>query len=628
MIRIFTSLPARVAAAAIALCAFSAQQASAIPAPRRPFTVTQPDGTVLTLMKTGDERGHFTIDLKGNLVTGNEETGYFFADIDSRGAVVSSGISASSTPSDRFDAATLIPRAMELRATRRAKAPARAHEAATTDAKDPDFRMVMCDFPTSGNLKTLVVLVEFSNLKFNIANPRDYFDRLLNEDNFSENGSIGSAKQYFRQSSAGQFDPDFVVVGPVVLPKDYSYYGKNDYMGYDANVAEMVTEACKGCDDQVNFADFDYDNDGMIDNVYFFYAGYGEADNPETAQYTNTIWPHASNVKTDMGITCELDGKLLNHYACSNERRGVYSDNPGMTVGYGTFCHEFGHVLGLPDIYDPYYKTDQSGNLIYYTPGSWMIMDSGGYNHDGCVPPLYGAFERFSLGWVKPRQFGATKEYTISPIGEKNEVFIVYTEVPSEFFLFENRQMEGFDRYLPHHGMLVWHIDFKQDKWNYNSVNSQAHQYVDLVEANGMSGTLTNPYQEAARRRGEPFPGSLKASAFSATTTPALVSWKKNPTIISLNGISEDNGIIRLNAVNAENPTDIDPSGVDGIEADGNTLRVLTAPGRIMIMEGKADVYDLTGRKIGVVAPDCPVETAPGTYIVSEAGRTVKTIVR
>ncbi len=628
MNKLLTSRFLSIAFIALISCTFAAQQALAIPALRRPFTVTQPDGSIVTLIKVGDESSHFTIDLKGNLVTGDECSGYFFGEIDSRGAVVSTGIPATSDADKRFDASILIPKALKLRTNLITQSFSRAFNASTTDTKDPNFRMVFNDFPASGKIKTLVVLVEFSDLKFNIENPQKFFDRMLNEENFSENGCIGSARQYFLQSSDNQFDPEFVVTGPVTLPQEFSYYGKNDFYGNEYNTVEMVTEACKACDDLVNFADFDYNNDGMVDNIYFFYAGYGEADNPISTQYLNTIWPHAADINTHYGVTLKLDGKLINHYACSNERRGVYSDFPGQTVGYGIFCHEFSHVLGLPDLYDPSYRTDSKGNPIYYTPGSWSIMDYGGYNHDGCVPPLYGAFERFSLGWIKPRPFGATKEYAIAPIHEKNDAFIVYTEVPSEFFLFENRQQKGFDLYLPSHGMLAWHIDFNQTRWNLNSCNAQDHQHVDLIEANGLSGSLTNPYEEADRRHGEPFPGSQGVTAFSANTTPALLSWANHSTIISLENIREEDGIIKLNAQNIENPTDIDPNGIDNIEDEPTDIRIRTAYHSIIIEGSIGNVVDLTGRAIGIVRPEKPFETAAGIYIVHTAGKIVKVIVR
>ena len=103
----------------------------------------------------------------------------------------------------------------------------------------------------------------------------------------------------------------------------------------------MVVEACKAIDGQVDFRDYDLYGNGEVDSVYFIYAGKGEADGGDAG----TIWPHSWNL-SDQGRSLNLDGVDIQGYACSPEL-----DGSGKLNGMGTPCHEFAHVLGLPDLY-------------------------------------------------------------------------------------------------------------------------------------------------------------------------------------------------------------------------------------------------------------------------------------
>jgi M6 family metalloprotease-like protein len=193
--------------------------------------------------------------------------------------------------------------------------------------------------------------------------------------------SSGSARQYFHDTSWGQYNPQFDVVGPYTLSQSYAYYGKNN----DANVGEMIRDACKMADeDGVDFTQYDNDNDGKVDFVYVLYAGYGEADGGPA----NTVWPHNYDLRYT-GVTCNVDGKTVRNYACSNEI-SYYSK---LYNGIGTFCHEFSHVLGLPDLYE----TNQTPKGLH-TLLDWDILDYGPYNNDGNTPPAYSAYERFYMG--------------------------------------------------------------------------------------------------------------------------------------------------------------------------------------------------------------------------------------
>ena len=131
----------------------------------------------------------------------------------------------------------------------------------------------------------------------------------------------------------------------------------------------MVIDACNlAASDGVDFSQFDTDGDGIVDNVFVYYAGYNEAEGgPE-----NSVWPHRWELERRLTI----DGVRVKGYACSSELRG----NKGTIMcGIGTFAHEFSHVYGLVD----YYATDGGG---HHTLSMWSIMDDGAYLNEGRTP--------------------------------------------------------------------------------------------------------------------------------------------------------------------------------------------------------------------------------------------------
>lgn len=264
-------------------------------------------------------------------------------------------------------------------------------------------------------------------------------------DEFHAFGATGSVKEWFRENSTSftedgekiQFDPVFDLFGPVTLDNDMRYYGANDHYGNDQRAVDMVVEACTKLDDQIDFSQYDTDGDGLVDNIYIFYAGYGEADGGGS----NTIWPHSWDLSAGK-VPEELrtfDGVLVEHYACSNETDRTMRRPDGI----GTFVHEFSHVLGLPDLY----ATNEYARS--YTPGAYSVLDYGPYNNEGMTPPNYSTYERYALGWIEPEQFPVDEEIVIPPLAATNRAHIVYTALDREYFLVENRVKDRWDEYLP-----------------------------------------------------------------------------------------------------------------------------------------------------------------------------------
>lgn len=288
-------------------------------------------------------------------------------------------------------------------------------------------------FPTKGSPRCLAILVEFQDVHFTLNEPKKLFHDMLNLEGFSEYGATGSVKDFFAASSGGQFTPEFDVYGPVRLPYNMSYYGSNNpTTGDDERPYEMIPHAVELLKDEIDFSVYDNDDDGVVDNIYIFYAGYGEADGGPA----NSIWPHSWNIHEDLGMEIYMNGKLLNHYATNNELANGQGAN---LAGIGVFCHEFSHVLGLPDLYSTLYTG-------VFTPGEWSLMDHGSYNNNSHTPPCHTGYERYCLGWVEPKVLSEPDNismYPVSQIGAYDDVYMIETPKRQEYYILENRQQKG-----------------------------------------------------------------------------------------------------------------------------------------------------------------------------------------
>ena len=324
-----------------------------------------------------------------------------------------------------------------------------------------------------GEKRGLVILVSFPNQAFSSDQSIQEWSDIICREGYNEHDTPGSVSDYFYDQSYGQFRIRFDVVGPVEALHPYEYYGKNiDWGGgdeFDQNVGELVEEACRAIADSVSFADYDWDNDGYVDLVYLLYAGYGEADYWQKT--TDVIWPHMARLSVDWADSypdgLKLQGLVIDQYACSNEL--AYN---GKLMGHGTMCHEFGHCLGLPDLYDTL-----TGNSVL---GTYDVMDSGTYNENGWCPPGYSSYERFACGWLAPEPTDDPHAIdSLSPLHQEADVRI-YRRQPDDnvYYLIECRAKDSWDRSLPSHGLAVWAIDYDAAAWEGNTVNTNGHNRV------------------------------------------------------------------------------------------------------------------------------------------------------
>ena len=329
----------------------------------RPATVTQPDGTTLTLRLNGDEYFHYYTTDDGYAIERAADGFFYYLGRDASLTTVRATDAAMRPEAERRFLATFS-KTEPTEALRQDK-PRRSPQ------RSPG--LMPTTFPTKGEVRGMVILVEYTDLAFTVPNARQEFSDMLNKEGYSNFGGTGSARDWFVEQSSGQFKPTFDVYGPVRLPHPMAYYGENGSNGDDLRAHEMLIDACDILDDEVDFTQYDVDGDGWIDNVFIFYAGYGE--NLGYGAPAEAVWPHSWDLREATNIPYMHDGVRLNHYACTNE-----IDLDDKMDGIGTFVHEFSHVLGLPDLY-------ATGNSSAFTPGAWNVMDEGPYNNGSRTPP-------------------------------------------------------------------------------------------------------------------------------------------------------------------------------------------------------------------------------------------------
>ena len=502
----------------VSAVALGGLSAFAIPAKIGLTPYKQPDGTTINIRVVGNGDLHFTTTEDGTLLIQDKDGFYRYAQLGVDNRLSSTGINA---------VAGNYSKGLKLDANIISKM--RTNKAATR-APQEGMGMYKTNYPTKGNPKVPVILVEFQDLKFSEGyDVKEYYNEMTNGENFTDQGTPGSVAKWFNDQSNGEFVPKFDIYGPVTLPKEVSYYGENQGLGQDQFAHYMVSDALKILDPDVDFSQYDEDGDGDIDFVYIFYAGMGE----NRGNGEDTVWPHAGYIKGD-GDFVMVDGVWGNYYACSNELI-----KEGEREGISAFIHEYSHIMGLPDLYPSDPDIIARGNWDY-TPGQYSILDYGVYNNDGRTPPNYTSYERNALKWGAPIEIEGAATIVADELSS-GEFYLIKTPKVSEFYLLENRQQTGWDEALPYHGLLIWHIDYVRSAFENNSVNNNKdHQYVELIKANNEI-YFGHPVEN---QTGYPFPGTANVTEFTANTTPAMLTWSGYDFDMPITNIREKEGYI------------------------------------------------------------------------------------
>ncbi len=360
--------------------------------------------------------------------------------------------------------------------------------------------------PHIGSPRIPVILVDYTDKKFlDGSNANATFTNFFSKGN-------KSAYQYFVDQSNGRFKPQFDVYGPYHLKNNRKYYGGNEVFYYqgekyeeDQRPGEMVAEACKGLDSEIDFSLYDNNGDGECDVLIVLYAGVGEASSDEA----DSVWPHQWQLdESDYGQNLRLDGVKLSKYAVFNEVNGDYQSK---IDGIGTFCHEFSHCLGLPDFYDTQYGG-------HFGMGPWSLMDYGSYNDDTYTPIGYSAYEKWFMGWIDDIPEPTPGTTVTMPVFNQKDAAtdvayrLVNPSNANEYFVLENRAKQGWDSAIEAEGLMIYHVTYNSLRWNNNTVNDYEPECMAIVAADNK--------RTDASASGDLYPyGSV--NSFTATSRPA-----------------------------------------------------------------------------------------------------------
>ena len=566
------------------LMGFVALSAQAVPAKKGVWRmVTLADGTQKRVELRGDEFCSYWVDAEG----------------------VSYNLDSESKRYVRVDANALQLRASQLRAKAnqdRIERMAKARRMATKKS------LGQTNGSYFGKKKGLIILVQYKDKKFKFGHNQKMYNRIANETGYANSlGFVGSVKDYFLAQSNGQFELDFDVVGPYTLNHEYAYYGAPSGDSHDVRPRDMVYDACRLADPDVNFADYDWDGDGYVEQVYVLFAGLGQAAGGDE----NTIWPHESKLQygNNGSYVSKDNNVVVNTYACGPELTLQYTPVAyrERVDGIGTLCHEFSHCLGYPDLYD----TGNGGN---FGMGEFDLMDAGSYNGESFCPPNYSAYEKWFAGWITPTVLdkpASVKGMQAQDV-KYGQAFVVYNDNnKNEYYLIENRQQNVgiWDKQLPASGMMITHVDYDKNIWESNHVNTivnysnqygpeyayldNDHQRLTIFHADNEEGS------SADSQAGDlyPFNGN---NSLTDTSSPAATIYQGGSTMGKpiTNITQNEDGSIDFDFMGGSNDNII--SGIHFVENDE------------MSSFGQG-VYSLDGRYMGTSANGLD----KGIYIVN-----------
>ncbi len=569
-----------------------------------PITVSQPDGTQLTVRINGDADFNWVSTLDG-VVLKQEGNGYFVANIDTNGMLSSSGTLAHDADK-RSSAEQSLCKKQDVKAFLTVNT--RPERLAAT--RGFGGKGSTSFFPHTGSPRAIVLLVQFANRPFKVQ-PRKAFNQYLNSmadkhQDFgnAENRNTGSVKKYFSDMSGGKFKPQFDLYGPITMPKNAAYYGEGS--SSMERYRELVSEACTMMDDSLDFSKYDADKDGNVDLVYIIYAGYGES----VSSIDSTLWPKAFVCGTDI----KKDGKYVRLAGISNELNGHpdvhYSSTSGLLInGVGLFCHEFSHCMGLPDFYptvSPQWTTANGKQDFdaYDNQGmeEWDVMDNGIYLYNGYSPTAYTAWEREKMGWLTIETLTREGKVELKSIDQGGKAYRIKNDKNTngnEYYIVENIQAKGWNYKLPASGMMVSHVEYVP--WAFsvfhggdNSVNNiKKHPRMTIVPADGYlpssyrkvsdNSNLTAPYmkkkQYDEQLAGDLYPGKNNINRLTdAQNMVNYAPWTGGMLNKPIYNIALKNGIVTFDFLKDQTSTGIElpESATDS----SNEEKIYTIDGR------------------------------------------------
>lgn len=467
----------------------------------------------------------------------------------------------------------------------------------------PRFALDMAKYPRGGvaHRNILVVLADFpvegtapAVSASNKSTPYYYYRMFFSED---PNDGFVSLREYYKINSNGRL----VISGQVTskwltMPHSSRYYTNGasglDFAGYPRSAQKLSEDAMSAAfgdfGGKLGYFDNDGpdgvpksgDDDGYIDAVVVVHAGQpGEIVSAPASD--DLFWSHEAGIATYSDCPIPSGPDCLPGMPLGEARGflyvmvGEYNDFPG-DYAVGTYCHEFGHTLGLPDLYDPnaaglgFFSLMGLGNYLPYEVGKVL----------GQRPGCLDAWSRQYLGFDEPRTATSSGAVTLSPVTQGGGSLKVWSngESGTEYFLLENRKREGPDEFLPGDGLVVYHVDDTE----VDNLSGPPNYRVSVVQADALQQLedpgLSGNFGDDA----DFFPGSLLKRSITEATTPSTRDFGNSDTGIRITGIiggtvdatndvSLDLAISQGAALRVQDVT-IDDGGGDGYADAGETV--------------------------------------------------------
>ena len=608
---------------------FAAMTAGAVKMKPGINIIKQADGTTITVRAYGDEDLSYFLASDGTLLY-QEGTNFYIAGVKADGTLYSTGVLAHE-PSMRTIKEISAIKAQNAKAFYNSMETQAKANKVRREPMTPDNSLL----PSLGKHKIPVILVEFSDVEFSVENPKATFDKylngkeLFNKETDPEMGqNYAGVAKYFKDMSFGKFEPEFEVYGPVNLGKPLATYGA----GYSSqeNMGLLLTDACTAVDDEVDFTQYDSNDDGNIDLIYIIYAGFSQSI---AGNSTDCIHPKSGY----LSLAKSFDGMDVKRYGVNNELNGTPADqaNGPIINGIGLFCHEFSHCMGLPDLYP------KSGSIaeacINQNMDYWSLMDAGEYTANGYRPTAYTAWERERLGWMEIGTLTGHSNVELKSLDEGGAAFRIYNdkdETGHEYYIVENVQNNGWNKNLFGNGLMVTHVDYLSSQFSLGGCkvnNTEGHPRMHVMAADGMfvpeyflGSTIEDSYitflkehnadlvakyggqvfsieDYKAEAAGDLFPGTSNATSLTDDSQP-MKAWTYNGETMGkpITDITNDTekGIVSFKFMGGGEPVD----GINEVTVNKTTdSRVYSISGTYMgndINSLPKGIYIRNGKKV------------------------------
>lgn len=470
------------------------------------LTFGQENGPEIALRVFGDEHYARYENMDGYSAIYDDQLGVFCYARLSAGSFRSTGTPLSARPPAGLvrhlqESQETIAARAQARKMRRAAMTGGVREEAAIRTIGPNQGLLEGRVLSAGNVKGLTILVNFQDIASTVS--RADVEELLNGVNYTKNGNICSAREYFERMSTGKLNYTNVVVGPFTLSRNREFYVNNLLVEEALQLAVAAG---------LDLKQFDSRNENIVDALNIMYAG--------QTQYRGELWPHNWHIDLQFG-QMRTDLYLLT---------SLGRTSADLTIG--TFCHENGHLLcRFPDMYD--YGERDGDSIKSAGIGSYCLMGSGNHNDNGRSPSPVCAYLRDLAGWCDNEiDLSVAKKHKATQ-GDYNTVMKFRTSKPQEYFLVENRSRMNFDRGLPASGLAVYHCDIKGSN-ELQQGTADKHYQCALLQADGRRDLEL----DANRGDGSDLFGALQGVVLSSTSTPNTREWDGRESGLVISDIS------------------------------------------------------------------------------------------